>query len=248
LVLRKEVAVAWSTSQLAKLAGTTVKTIRHYHEIGLLNEPVRTTNGYKQYGINHLVRLLRIKRLTDLGVPLLQVTLMGQTSDESEDALQAIDTELSETIERLNHVKAELAAILHDRARIDLPPGLDEVAPDLPDANRALVFLYSHLYGETAMAALQEELQDPARKEADAEFDSLPDDTDDAARQALAIRYAPHVHKLTTRFPWLKGAAYEASVMGQARIALYNSAQIDVLARVELILHPSLTFEADTSL
>ena len=51
--------MAWSTRQLAELAGTTVKTVRHYHEIGLLSEPERASNGYKQYRTEHLVRLLQ---------------------------------------------------------------------------------------------------------------------------------------------------------------------------------------------
>ena len=42
--------MAWSTRELAGLAGTTVNTIRHYHRLGLLDEPERRYNGYKQYG------------------------------------------------------------------------------------------------------------------------------------------------------------------------------------------------------
>src|SRR6185312_16235456 len=34
-------AVAWSTSELAHLAGTTARTVRHYHDVGLLEEPRR---------------------------------------------------------------------------------------------------------------------------------------------------------------------------------------------------------------
>jgi DNA-binding transcriptional MerR regulator len=41
--------MAWSTPQLAELAGATVNTIRHYHRLGLLDEPERRHNGYKQY-------------------------------------------------------------------------------------------------------------------------------------------------------------------------------------------------------
>ncbi|MFD2466244.1 MerR family transcriptional regulator [Amycolatopsis silviterrae] len=44
--------------------------MRHYHEVGLLAEPERLANGYKQYGVVHLVRLLRIKRLVGLGFSL----------------------------------------------------------------------------------------------------------------------------------------------------------------------------------
>ena len=50
--------MGWSTRELAELAGTTIKAVRHYHEHGLLEEPRRAVNGYKQYGAGHLVRLL----------------------------------------------------------------------------------------------------------------------------------------------------------------------------------------------
>jgi DNA-binding transcriptional MerR regulator len=69
--------MAWSTRQLGDLAVTTVKAIRHSHEIGLLEVPERTANGYKQYQAAHLLRLLQIKRLRDLGVPLSQIAALA---------------------------------------------------------------------------------------------------------------------------------------------------------------------------
>ena len=33
------------SSELAELAGVTVRTLRHYHQIGLLPEPPRTAGG-----------------------------------------------------------------------------------------------------------------------------------------------------------------------------------------------------------
>ena len=58
--LRCEVTgMAWSTHELADLAGTSLRTVRHYHEVGLLDEPERHSNGYKQYGVAHLVRGIR---------------------------------------------------------------------------------------------------------------------------------------------------------------------------------------------
>jgi AraC-like DNA-binding protein len=57
--------MAWSTREIAELAGTSLRAVRHYHEVGLLAEPERRANGYKQYGVAHLIRVLRIKRLTD---------------------------------------------------------------------------------------------------------------------------------------------------------------------------------------
>src|SRR5204863_5377681 len=40
--------MAWSTREIAELAGTSLRAVRHYHEVGLLAEPERRANGYKQ--------------------------------------------------------------------------------------------------------------------------------------------------------------------------------------------------------
>lgn len=61
---------------MAELAGTTVKTVHHYHEPGLLEMPERAANGYKQYGASHLVRLIHITRLKDLRIPLAKARLI----------------------------------------------------------------------------------------------------------------------------------------------------------------------------
>ena len=41
--------MAWSTRQLADLTGVTLRSIRHWHDVGLLPAPERLSNGYKQY-------------------------------------------------------------------------------------------------------------------------------------------------------------------------------------------------------
>ena len=100
--------VAWSTRELAELAGTSLRAVRHYHQVGLLAEPERRTNGYKQYGVAHLVRLVRIKRLVDLGFSLPQIAAMGEADDHPEQALRELDAELAATIERLQRARDEL--------------------------------------------------------------------------------------------------------------------------------------------
>src|SRR5690606_11250356 len=109
--------VAWSTRQIAELAGTTVKAVRYYHRIGPLDVPERTANGYKQYEVEHLVRLVQIKRLSDLGVPLSEVASMGRAEEDPDEAIRVLDAELEATIDRLNRVRAEPAVILRHRAR-----------------------------------------------------------------------------------------------------------------------------------
>ncbi|MGY0020961.1 MerR family DNA-binding transcriptional regulator [Streptomyces sp. YJ-C3] len=40
--------MAWSTREIAELADVSLRAVRHYHEVGLLSEPERRSNGYKQ--------------------------------------------------------------------------------------------------------------------------------------------------------------------------------------------------------
>lgn len=116
-----ERTVAWSTRELAELAGTTVRAIRHYHEVGLLDEPERRANGYKQYDVAHLVRLRRIKHLSDLGFSLGEVGAMGE-HDPSPQSVYALDTELATTVDRLQRARAELRTILRHSPAVDPQP------------------------------------------------------------------------------------------------------------------------------
>jgi DNA-binding transcriptional MerR regulator len=72
----------WSVQQIARLAGTTSRTLRHYDDIGLL-KPSRTgDNGYRYYDAAALVRLQRILLLRELGLGLPAVAeVIGRESD-----------------------------------------------------------------------------------------------------------------------------------------------------------------------
>lgn len=63
----------WSIQQLAKLAGTTSRTLRHYGELGLLTPSRTGHNGYRYYDESSLVRLQRILLLRELGLGLPQI-------------------------------------------------------------------------------------------------------------------------------------------------------------------------------
>jgi DNA-binding transcriptional MerR regulator len=106
--------VAWSTRELAELTGTTVNAIRHYHRLGLLDEPERRSNGYKQYGNRELARLLSIRRLVELGVPLARVGEAGADGTLPPETLRQVDAGLAADIERLVRARCDIAAILRD--------------------------------------------------------------------------------------------------------------------------------------
>lgn len=70
--------------QLAAAANTTPRTVRHYHRLGLLDEPRRRANGYREYTMSDVVRLMRIRWLADSGVPLGSVAAILATSSRED--------------------------------------------------------------------------------------------------------------------------------------------------------------------
>ncbi|TDV56394.1 MerR family transcriptional regulator [Actinophytocola oryzae] len=231
--------MAWSTRELAELAGTTLKTVRHYHRIGLLDVPERAANGYKRYGVGHLVRLLRIRRLVDLGVPLSDIPAMEGSDENAERTLRALDAELKASIERQQRMREELASILRRRSLVDLPPGFDGNATELSDVERSLLLIYSTVLDPAAMTTLLE-LHSTDPPPARAEFDTLPPDADEVTRQRLAEHYAPLVRHQYEQHPSLKdmatGEALTRPVVAEGLAALYNPAQLDVLRRLNILL------------
>ncbi|BDZ39665.1 MerR family transcriptional regulator [Microbacterium suwonense] len=63
----------WSIQEIARLAGTTSRTLRHYDDIGLLTPSRIAGNGYRHYDQDALVRLQRILLLRELGLGLPQI-------------------------------------------------------------------------------------------------------------------------------------------------------------------------------
>lgn len=71
----------WSIQDIARLSGTTSRTLRHYDSIGLLKPSSVGANGYRQYDADALARLQRILLLRELGLglPAIADVLAGQT-------------------------------------------------------------------------------------------------------------------------------------------------------------------------
>ncbi|MDT0304977.1 MerR family transcriptional regulator [Streptomonospora wellingtoniae] len=243
--------MAWSTRQIADLAGTTVKAVRYYHRIGLLDVPERTANGYKQYEVAHLVRLLKIKRLSDLGVPLSEVGSMGGADETPEEAIRALDQQLEATVARISRVRAELAAVLHHRAPAYLPPAFVPVSRELSDRQRSLLMVYSTVLSERSVEEFGELIGEPDASEE--EFEALPADADDAAIDRLAARMVPVVRRGREENPWAvdpaadapRGTQHAEQTMAEAVVQLYNPAQLSVLKRLHALLQAEASSAGD---
>ncbi len=234
--------MAWSTRQLAELAGTSVRAVRHYHEIGLLAEPERQSNGYKRYGVPDLVRLLRIKRLIDLGFSLARIAQMGDLTGHPEQALRTLDAELAATVERLQRIRAEVALTLRQATPTDLPPRLAAAAVevDLSDADRALAVVLTRMLAPATIAAYADMLETWSTHPAVIEFGRLPADADERARRESAERLARFVGELFGSCPELReitlaaprGPRVATETIGLALDELYTPVQLDVLRRL----------------
>ncbi|QUQ71924.1 MerR family transcriptional regulator [Kutzneria sp. CA-103260] len=233
--------MGWSTSQLAELAGTTVRAVRHYHDVGLLAEPERRANGYKSYGVAHLVRVLRIKRLIGLGLSLAQIADLGDADEHPKEALRVLDGELAATIERLRRIRAELAVILSQAVPTDLPPRLADLigGTDLTAADRSMVVVMAQVFPPKVAEAIAERMRAGAGDPVTADFDNLPPDADEQTRIDVAERMKAFVAKLFADMPmdaetWADaphGPRFMQRAVDHATLDLYNPAQIDVIRR-----------------
>jgi DNA-binding transcriptional MerR regulator len=113
---------------LAKLTGTTPRTIRYYEEIGLLaSEKSREPGAHRTYGEDDLERLREVLRLKELlGVSLEE---LGELV-AAEEARASLRREWHEGIEDpvrrrqvleegLGHIDDQLALLRHRRREID---------------------------------------------------------------------------------------------------------------------------------
>ncbi|MFJ9624583.1 MerR family transcriptional regulator [Streptomyces sp. NPDC101181] len=246
--------MAWSTRQLAELAGTTLKTVRHYHKLGLLAEPERSPSGYKRYNVRHLVRLMGIRRLSDLGVPLSDIPTVAAADERSKEVLRALDAELAANIERQQRMRRELAAVLEDGASLDLPAEFGAAAASLPLAQQNLLVAYSSILTPQAMSAIREQYSRP-RDEMAEEFEHLRDDAPEEVRRRLAAHLAAEVRaqradpsSVTDLVAASRhSGALTQSVVTQALVAFYNKAQLDVLRLLHGLLQEEEKKEQEES-
>ena len=108
--------------ELATYAGVTVRTVRHYHQVGLLPEPERDASGYRRYGATAVVQLIRIRTLADAGVPLSQIAQMLDADEETfAAAVRRIDARLRAEIQRLQTSRRQIAQLAAGDS-LALPP------------------------------------------------------------------------------------------------------------------------------
>ncbi|MGW4796904.1 MerR family transcriptional regulator [Nonomuraea sp. NPDC004297] len=88
--------------QAAAFAGVTIKTVRHYHKHGLVEEPRRDSSGYRRYGSAELLRLVQVRTLAAAGVPLAEIgSLLDADPERFADTLVDVEQRLTDRIDEL---------------------------------------------------------------------------------------------------------------------------------------------------
>ncbi|WEK61907.1 MAG: MerR family transcriptional regulator [Candidatus Microbacterium colombiense] len=122
----------WSIQEIARIAGTTSRTLRHYDDIGLLAPTRIASNGYRHYDGRALVRLQRILLLRELGLGLPQIAEVLDaapgahapgTARASAEA-SALETHLALLREEQNRLARQIASV---RSTIDALRGGEEL-------------------------------------------------------------------------------------------------------------------------
>ncbi|CAM5522145.1 MULTISPECIES: MerR family transcriptional regulator [Streptomyces] len=103
----------WSIQEIARQAGTTSRTLRHYGDLGLLAPSRIGSNGYRYYDQDALVRLQRILLLRELGLslPAIKDVLEGQR--DTAVALRAHLLLLEQEQARIGRQIASVRTTLH---------------------------------------------------------------------------------------------------------------------------------------
>ncbi|WP_105973279.1 MerR family transcriptional regulator [Streptomyces geranii] len=138
--------------ELAGAVGVTTRAVRHYHHLGLLPEPERLGNGYRDYSLRHAVVLARIRRLTELGLGLGEVrdVLADEAGRELVEVLGELDADLARQEVALRERRARLRALLRDAEALAAE---GPVSPEL-----AAVFAELGPRSDSPMAAKDREL------------------------------------------------------------------------------------------
>lgn len=120
-------------SEIARAAGCSVRAVRHYHEVGVLAEPPRNSSGYRDYSLEDLAELFRIRAFVQAGVPLADISNDPAVLDRAHALL-------GETIRELQLQQRKLDALRRGRngVPLEIAEKFDELARNHPDVATAL--------------------------------------------------------------------------------------------------------------
>ena len=107
-------AVTMHIGELAEKTGLSLRTIRHYDEVGLLKASARTDGGFRLYTQEDHSRLMLIRRMKPLGfsldemMALLKIIDTLQAGSGNPGVRAELDTFIAQAVERRKKLQDQL--------------------------------------------------------------------------------------------------------------------------------------------
>ncbi|KOR87915.1 MerR family transcriptional regulator [Paenibacillus solani] len=94
----------YTVKEVSELSGVTIKTLHHYHKIGLLLPAEISEAGYRLYGSNELKRLQHILFYRELDFQLEQIKMLMEETPERSKMLLKQEKLLMDRVDRLGTI------------------------------------------------------------------------------------------------------------------------------------------------
>ena len=106
---------AWSIVEVARLAGVSSRTLRHYDDVGLVTPAHVGANGYRYYGRAELLRLQEVLVLRELGLPLDAIARVLATTTDRTAVLREHQQTLLAERDRLTRLADAVGRAIQER-------------------------------------------------------------------------------------------------------------------------------------
>ncbi len=215
----------YTVSQLARMAGVSVRTLHYYDHLGLLQPARRTEAGYRLYGESELLRLQQILLYRELELPLSDIRdILDAPGFEPVQALRQHRQVLQARAERLTRLLKTIDRTIQRLAEDDTMMTDEELYEGL---NKEQIARYQREARQMYDPAVVAESEQRVRNMSKAEWHAVKAEGDEVTRglAALADRSPgdPQVQALVARhYAWLEhfwhasGEQYRALGQGYA--------------------------------
>jgi DNA-binding transcriptional MerR regulator len=207
--------------ELSDVSGVTIRTIRYYHQIGLLPVPDRR-DGRRDYDLTHVARIARVRWLTQAGIPLATIATM---LDEPHTGRASVLADLNAGVAALDRQLADLhAQRQRTAALIDTVTRTGRLSP--------MPAVMARFYDEMHAKATDEKTRRVIRRERD--FVELAFYRGDMPPEAQALYEAlteANLAESAALFGHIAGREDDADLLDDREIDRIAGAVVDRIAR-----------------
>jgi DNA-binding transcriptional MerR regulator len=176
---------AYTVSQLARMAGVSVRTLHHYDQIGLLKPSTRTAVGYRLYQEQDLLRLQQILFFKELEMPLKEIReILDDPGYDQVEALEQHRRLLQGRMERLARLLTTIDRTIQRLTEDSMTMKDEELyAGFTPEQAERYRREAREMYGEARV----EESERRLRQLSKAEWDAIRAEGDEVTRSMAAL-------------------------------------------------------------